>query len=91
MTCNRERELLTKMKVGAILHFLAEMDVRRVKYAFSEGVVDCPDCGEPYCEDCKEHYADCQCPGPNSEGWEFFTVAGVGFAARISPEGEQDV
>ena len=31
--------------------------------------VPCPDgCGEPWCPDCQVHYADCDCPGPHSEG-----------------------
>lgn len=27
----------------------------------------CPDCGEPWCEECGCHYADCRHPGPMSE------------------------
>ena len=30
---------------------------------------DCPpcgDCGEPYCDSCDAHYADCKCLGPHS-------------------------
>ena len=27
----------------------------------------CPDCGEPWCAVCAEHYADCRHPGPDSE------------------------
>lgn len=27
----------------------------------------CPDCGEPVCPICHIHYAECDCPGPNSE------------------------
>lgn len=29
--------------------------------------IECPDCGEPWCEECGEHYADCAHPGPHSE------------------------
>lgn len=28
---------------------------------------ECPDCGEPWCDSCQEHYADCSCPGPDSD------------------------
>lgn len=27
----------------------------------------CPDCGEPWCDECQDHYADCHHPGPMSE------------------------
>lgn len=27
----------------------------------------CADCGEPFCDDCDLHYADCACKGPHSE------------------------
>ena len=38
---------------------------RPVKFAFE--CIPCPDCGEPWCEECEDHYADCECPGPHSE------------------------
>lgn len=28
---------------------------------------ECPDCGEPWCDECDCHYADCEHPGPHSE------------------------
>jgi hypothetical protein len=31
----------------------------------------CPDCGEPVCPVCQDHYADCPCPGPHSEDEDF--------------------
>lgn len=27
----------------------------------------CPCCGEPWCDECDMHYADCLHPGPHSE------------------------
>jgi hypothetical protein len=36
-----------------------------IKYA--SDCIECPDCGEPWCEECECHYADCSCPGPQSE------------------------
>lgn len=38
---------------------------RPVKFAFE--CIPCPDCGEPWCEECEDHYADCECIGPHSE------------------------
>ena len=40
----------------------------------------CPFCGEPWCEECKKHYADCAHPGPHSEPEEA--------DALTKPEGE---
>jgi len=34
---------------------------------FADECTECPDCGEPWCNDCQDHYADCACPGPHSE------------------------
>ena len=34
---------------------------------FASDCSECPDCGEPWCDDCEEHYSDCSCPGPHSE------------------------
>lgn len=36
-----------------------------MKYA--SDCVPCDMCGEPWCEECVQHYADCACPGPHSE------------------------
>lgn len=37
---------------------------RRVVFAHECG--PCSLCGEPECLECGDHYADCECPGPNS-------------------------
>lgn len=34
---------------------------------FAADCSECPCCGEPWCDECKEHYSDCVCPGPHSE------------------------
>ena len=36
-----------------------------VKFAFECRECEC--CGEPFCDECDEHYADCKHPGPHSE------------------------
>jgi hypothetical protein len=34
---------------------------------FASDCPPCDDCGEPFCEECEMHYADCRCLGPDSE------------------------
>lgn len=36
-----------------------------VKFASDCSV--CPDCGDPWCDECDCHYVDCKHPGPHSE------------------------
>jgi DNA (cytosine-5)-methyltransferase 1 len=36
------------------------------KYAHE--CIECEDCGEPFCEECNAHYADCDCIGPDELG-----------------------
>lgn len=43
---------------------------------------DCPECGEPVCPTCHDHYADCECPGPTQDGYEYKEHYGVLFARR---------
>lgn len=31
----------------------------------------CPYCGEPWCEKCQAHYAECSCIGPHEDGVEY--------------------
>ncbi len=39
-----------------------------IKHA--DDCIPCPDCGEPYCPECEEHYAECAHPGPTQdEDW----------------------
>ena len=48
------------------LHQPGEVDYSR-PIKFADECSECPDCGEPWCDDCQEHYAECACPGPHSE------------------------
>lgn len=51
-------------------------DWRRV--AFASDCRECKCCGEPWCDVCDRHYADCECPGPNQEDeYEYREVGGV--------------
>lgn len=34
---------------------------------FASDCSECPDCGEPWCDECKMHYSECRHPGPDSE------------------------
>ena len=34
---------------------------------FADECRPCSLCGEPWCDDCEQHYADCDHPGPHSE------------------------
>lgn len=58
---------------------------RRVKYAWD--CVECEMCGEPWCEICEEHYADCQCPGPHQDDvMEYRMIDELEYAAPIDEE-----
>ena len=48
---------------------------RPFRYAFE--CAECEDCGEPWCDQHGEHYADCMCIGPHSE------VVADSFGARL--------
>lgn len=39
----------------------------------------CPYCDEPVCPICLDHYADCECPGPNSEPEEIETEQTINY------------
>jgi hypothetical protein len=50
-----------------------------VKYAHDFEL--CPDCGEPWCDECQAHYADCDHPGPDMhDEWEYTTFDGIDLA-----------
>lgn len=37
---------------------------------FADDCQPCEQCGEPVCPHCEDHYSECACPGPHSEGYE---------------------
>jgi len=47
--------------------------------------IECPDCGEPYCEEHQDHYGDCACIGPTQDEAHYKTVDGYEFATLIDP------
>lgn len=40
--------------------------MRLEKVKFADECSICPACGEPWCEEHNEHYADCDCIGPDN-------------------------
>lgn len=48
-------------------------------------MLECEECGEPYCPECNTHYADCSCIGPTEDDVTFKHVDGVLFGTRIDP------
>ena len=52
-----------------------------VMVRFAHDMVPCKDCGEPWCEKCEDHYGDCKCPGPHSEG--VVEIEGVLWAPKV--------
>jgi len=51
---------------------------------FAHDCIECDCCGEPFCETCALHYADCQCPGPHMEDeFEYAEFEGHLLARRI--------
>ena len=40
--------------------------VERVRIVCAADCKPCPDCGEPFCVVCQQHYADCACVGPGN-------------------------
>jgi len=49
-----------------------------VKYA--SDCEPCPDCGEPYCNDHAQHYAECDCIGPTMDDATYKRIEGYEFA-----------
>ena len=61
---------------------------RQVKYAGD--CVECDCCGEPWCDDCEEHYADCKCPGPHMDDeMEYRMFNGIEYASPIVTERDE--
>lgn len=48
-------------------------------------MLECEDCGEPFCPECNTHYSDCDCIGPTEDNTETKVVDRVLFGTRIQP------
>lgn len=54
---------------------------------FASGLPICEMCDEPWCPECREHYADCSCPGPDQDDiYEYAIIGGVTLCARLKEE-----
>lgn len=45
-------------------------------------MLECPECGEPYCPECDAHYAECTCIGPTEDGVEYVDRDGFLFGTK---------
>jgi hypothetical protein len=54
-------------RTGSERSGVARTGKARKPIKFASECEECPDCGEPWCDECEEHYAECDCPGPDSE------------------------
>lgn len=52
---------------------------------FAEQCDLCPCCGEAWCAQCEDHYAECSCPGPTQDNMEYRTIDGVLHAREMHP------
>jgi hypothetical protein len=46
-------------------------------------MIECTDCGEPFCGECETHYAECDCIGPTEDSVRYKDIDGVLFATRV--------
>lgn len=54
---------------------------------FASDCAPCDLCGEPLCEKCEVHYADCDCIGPTQDDeYEYSELDGVLWARPIPQE-----
>lgn len=56
---------------------------KRVIYA--DDCEPCEMCGEPVCDLCDDHYADCECPGPTQDEMIYKEFNGVMYAQEEPP------
>jgi hypothetical protein len=51
---------------------------------FADELLECSDCGEGVCPSCKQHFADCPCPGPTQEDlYQYKEMCGGLYARRL--------
>ena len=48
-------------------------------------MLECQECGEPFCPEHNTHYADCDCIGPTEDEVTMKTINGVLFGTRQNP------
>ena len=60
--------------------------VERVRIVCAADCEPCPDCGEPFCVVCQQHYADCACVGPGNAdelGYSVTEIDGKLYGTKI--------
>jgi hypothetical protein len=65
----------------------------KVRVKWAADCPPCPDCGEPFCEECNQHYADCDCLGPcqaEDEGYELDETGQYATKKEESNDEKQD-
>jgi hypothetical protein len=55
------------------------------KVVMAADMLECEECGEPFCPEHNNHYADCDCIGPMEDEAMYKTFDGVLFATREYP------
>ena len=73
------------MKVLASCEFSG---AERIRLVCADDCEPCLACGEPFCVDCQQHYADCDCVGPgNAEELGYTVVEDDGklYGVRSAP------
>lgn len=53
-----------------------------MRVAYAADMSRCVRCGEPYCNEHGDHYADCLCIGPHEDGAKFRVIDGIQFGSR---------
>ena len=56
------------------------------RVVFADECLPCLMCVEPVCQECDDHYADCECPGPTQDGYEYKEKKGVLYARELEGE-----
>ena len=55
-----------RKKPKTLIEVFAAEEADGKTFKLSADCPPCETCGEPWCPDCEEHYAECKCPGPHS-------------------------
>lgn len=56
---------------------------QNIKFAYECDV--CVDCGDAWCNDCGDHYADCSCIGPTQDDVIYKQICQIEFATLLDP------
>ena len=54
------------------------------KVIYAHDLPLCKDCLEPWCPKCEDHFADCECIGPDEKDVEYIRWQGNDYARRTT-------